>query len=162
MLAISRASLRSIFRSPSAVVFSFAFPLIFIIIFGFVGNSGFKLDVGISHGSDTSSILYQKISSHPSFNLVREESDSEMIHDLNKGRIDGILDIRPNPPGEGSYYTITIKTSASSRNTSLLISTLQSLIDKGTLSMLLQEHPMNTKGRRDKGGQAAWPALQVD
>ena len=34
MLAIAKASLRSIMRSPSAVVFTLAFPLIFILVFG--------------------------------------------------------------------------------------------------------------------------------
>ena len=40
MLAITKASLRSIFRSPSAVVFGFAFPFIFILVFGFIGDNG--------------------------------------------------------------------------------------------------------------------------
>jgi ABC-2 type transport system permease protein len=38
MLSITRASFRSIIRSPSAVVFSIAFPLIFILVFGFMSN----------------------------------------------------------------------------------------------------------------------------
>ena len=40
MLAITKASLKAIFRSPSAVVFSFVFPFIFILVFGFIGNNG--------------------------------------------------------------------------------------------------------------------------
>ena len=40
MFAITRASLKAIMRSPSAVIFSFVFPFIFILVFGFVGNSG--------------------------------------------------------------------------------------------------------------------------
>jgi len=40
MLAITKASFRAIFRSPSAVIFSFAFPLIFILVFGFIGGGG--------------------------------------------------------------------------------------------------------------------------
>ncbi len=40
MLAITRASLRSILRSPSAVIFSIAFPLIFILVFGFLSSGG--------------------------------------------------------------------------------------------------------------------------
>ena len=36
MLAITKASLRSTFRSPSAVIFSIAFPLIFILVFGII------------------------------------------------------------------------------------------------------------------------------
>ena len=38
MLAITKASLHAILRSPSAVIFSFAFPLIFILVFGFIGG----------------------------------------------------------------------------------------------------------------------------
>ena len=38
MLAITRGSLRATFRSPSAVIFSIAFPLIFILVFGFIGG----------------------------------------------------------------------------------------------------------------------------
>lgn len=48
MLAITRGSLRAIFRSPSAVLFSIAFPLIFILIFGFIGGGGRWNPVGIS------------------------------------------------------------------------------------------------------------------
>ena len=40
MFAITRASLKAVFRSPSAVIFSIAFPLIFILVFGFVGGGG--------------------------------------------------------------------------------------------------------------------------
>ncbi len=40
MMAITRASIKAMFRNPSAVVFSFAFPLIFILVFGFIGNWG--------------------------------------------------------------------------------------------------------------------------
>ena len=40
MLAISKASFKAIMRSPSTVVFSIFFPLIFILVFGFIGNSG--------------------------------------------------------------------------------------------------------------------------
>ena len=52
MLAITKASLRSIFRSPSAVIFSIAFPLIFILVFGFLGGGGTKLDIALAPGSD--------------------------------------------------------------------------------------------------------------
>lgn len=40
MLSITKASFRSILRSPSAVVFSIAFPLIFILVFGFIKVGG--------------------------------------------------------------------------------------------------------------------------
>ncbi|MFM6945240.1 MAG: ABC transporter permease, partial [Bacteroidota bacterium] len=36
--ALIKASLQSIFKSPSAIVFGVAFPLIFIMVFGFLGG----------------------------------------------------------------------------------------------------------------------------
>ena len=56
MLAITKASLRSISRSPSAVVFSFVFPFIFIIVFGFIGGgSGMQsYKFVMAAGADTS------------------------------------------------------------------------------------------------------------
>ncbi|HMP88495.1 MAG TPA: ABC transporter permease, partial [Lacibacter sp.] len=53
MLAITRASLRAIFRSPSAVIFSFGFPLIFILVFGFIGGGSPVVRIGFSPGSPT-------------------------------------------------------------------------------------------------------------
>ncbi|WP_432328425.1 hypothetical protein ACRQ5D_02735 [Mucilaginibacter sp. P25] len=53
-LAIAKASFRSILRSPSAVVFTLAFPLIFIIVFANIGGGGMSIDVGVAKGSDTS------------------------------------------------------------------------------------------------------------
>ena len=35
MVALTKAALKAIFRSPSAVVFSLVFPFIFILVFGF-------------------------------------------------------------------------------------------------------------------------------
>ena len=145
MLSITRGSLRSIFRSPSAVVFSFAFPLIFIVVFGFISNGGFKLDVGTASTCDTSNILYHKIASNPTIRITTNETDVELLRDLNKGRLDGILDIRPNTTGSGPYLTVNVKTSESSRNTPILLNTLQSIIDRGSLAVLLQQNPSMTK-----------------
>ena len=53
MLAITRASLRSMTRSPSAVVFSLAFPLVFIVVFGFIKSNTIQLDVSFAPETDT-------------------------------------------------------------------------------------------------------------
>lgn len=139
MLAITKASLRSIFRSPSAVVFSFAFPLIFILVFGFVGNSGFKLDVGIAQTCDTTNAVYEAILNNGQFRVYQHTPDKDLLADLNKGRIDGILDIQRNITGNGAPVTVVVKTSASSRNAALLLRMLQAMIDRGTVMTLSKQ-----------------------
>jgi ABC-2 type transport system permease protein len=56
--AIARASLISMLRSPTAVVFSLLFPVIFIVVFGsMVDNASLKMKIAFTPDSDTSNIV---------------------------------------------------------------------------------------------------------
>src|ERR1051325_8490200 len=96
MLAITKASLRSIFRSPSAVVFSFAFPLIFILVFGFVGGGGrISLRISLDNSSDTLNPVFRALKEVNGITIIKEE-DKQIIEDLEKGRITAIIKFRKN------------------------------------------------------------------
>ncbi|WP_298710785.1 ABC transporter permease [Chitinophaga sp.] len=113
MWAITRASIRAMFRSPSAVVFSLAFPLVFILVFGFIGGRSGTVRVGIDAASDTATIIYQHLSSAPKLQLVTGATQAEMEDDLRKGRLTAIIRIQGenlplNPPLD---YKIFVKSS---------------------------------------------------
>src|ERR1700761_9073518 len=95
-LAIAIASFRSIIRSPSAVVFSLVFPLIFIVVFANIGGSGVSVDVGVAKTCDTTNIVYKALKKVKMVNLITGQSTTDMNKDLSKGSIDAILDIRNN------------------------------------------------------------------
>jgi ABC-2 type transport system permease protein len=102
MMAITKASLRAVFRSPSAVVFSIAFPLIFILVFGFIGGgSRVSLNVAFDKNTDTANPIYGLIRNIPGLKLV-EKTGEELKEDLEKGRITAIINIQKsgltNPP----------------------------------------------------------------
>ncbi|WP_374951278.1 ABC transporter permease [Mucilaginibacter sp.] len=99
-LAIAKASFRSIIRSPSAVVFSLAFPLIFILVFANIGGSGVSVDVGVAKGCDTLNPVYQALKSNPVMHLIRDQAPDEMAKNLAKGSIDAIIDIKAYTPGK--------------------------------------------------------------
>jgi ABC-2 type transport system permease protein len=88
MLAITKGSLKAILRSPSAVVFSIAFPLIFILVFGFIGGGNGKTSVKIAmdQGSDTSSSIYAALSQINSIKIVKGD-EAFLLQELEKGRI---------------------------------------------------------------------------
>lgn len=98
-LAIAKASFRSILRSPSAVVFSLVFPLIFIVVFANIGGSGVTVDVGISKTCDTANFIYKVLQKSKLMNLIKDQSADEMNKNLSKGSIDAILDIKKNGIG---------------------------------------------------------------
>lgn len=100
-LAITKASLRSIFRSPSAVVFSLLFPLIFIVVFANIGGGAVTVDVGVAKGCDTTNQIYIALQNSKIVRLIKSQSDSAMQKNLAKGSIDAVIDIKNNIKGPG-------------------------------------------------------------
>ena len=111
MLAITKASLRAILRSPSTVAFTIGFPLVFILVFGFIGQSSVTVKAGLAPGTDTSTVLYKELARAKSLKLVNEPP-AEMEDDMVKGRITAILQITQKP-GQGPVpgYEVTVRTS---------------------------------------------------
>ncbi|KAA2243410.1 ABC transporter permease [Chitinophaga agrisoli] len=111
MMAITKGSLRAMFRSPSTVVFSIVFPLIFILVFGFIGNGAVTVKVGVAPGTDTASELFRGLSAAKSVKLVYE-SPAEMEDDMIKGRITAIVHVtRKAAQTAAPAYDIAVRTS---------------------------------------------------
>jgi len=126
-MAIAKASFRAITRSPSAVVFSLAFPLIFILVFGFIGGGGVTIDVGVAKDCDTSNPIYQALKHTKMIHLVETDSEAEMSKNLEKGTLDAVIDIKKNgdvkPP-----FTLNVQyTQASMEKGNILKSLLNAI-----------------------------------
>lgn len=129
MLAITKASLRAIFRSPSAVIFSFVFPLIFILVFGFIGGSGrINIRIAFDKQSNTANILYSTLKSIPGITVI-EKDDKQVLEDLEKGRITAVVNIQPGKDSLSQYST-ELKTSdaVNPQNIQVLKSILEGVI----------------------------------
>jgi len=116
MLAITKASLRSIIRSPSAIVFSIFFPLIFILVFGFIGGGGGPTyRIVLDSNSDTTNPVLDSLRSYKNVRFVNYTEDKTLQSDLNKGRITGILKIEKSiVPNSGFQYFVRFKTTTAS------------------------------------------------
>ena len=132
MLAITTASLRAIFRSPSAIVFSFIFPFIFIIVFGFIGgNNGVPVyKIAIDANADTTNALFDSIKTTNRIKIVRYSSAEEIRLDILKGKIAAVLDIQKSGVTVPAYYYRIHTTSASNDQWPQLMPVLNSIINK--------------------------------
>jgi ABC-2 type transport system permease protein len=134
MLAITKGALKAIFRSPSAVIFSIAFPLIFILVFGFIGGGGgapnYKLV--LESNSDTSNSVIAALKSIPNVKIVVPPSKDELASDLKKGRITGVIGVYKNASMDSiSPYRITFRsTTASGDKLSTFLPFLENVIGK--------------------------------
>ncbi|HTS45890.1 MAG TPA: ABC transporter permease [Puia sp.] len=131
MLAVSKASFRAIFRSPSAVTFSFGFPLIFILVFGFIGGGGVSVDIGMQRLADTNNYAILALLRNPLVHLVQKDS-VELRRDLEKGRIAAIISIDSvkTPTGYWQYQITPLTSSASGSQYPILRSFLAESIQR--------------------------------
>lgn len=102
LLAMAKASLKAILRSPSAVVFSLGFPLVILLVFGFIGDSTVSVKVGVDSATDTHSYLFQQLKQEKSVKLVSDMSPAEMKEELTKGHITAIIRIKDLPALAGA------------------------------------------------------------
>ena len=131
MLAISKASFRSIFRSPSAVAFSFGFPLIFILVFGFIGGGGTTVSFALKNQADSNNYVIKALLHSPIIKLSKEADTTEIRKNLEKGRIAAILSIDStiSPNGIPQYQVHSLTSSASSDKYPILKMALSQTIE---------------------------------
>lgn len=132
MLAITKASLHAIFRSPSAVVFGFAFPFIFILVFGFMGNNGAfsSYKIAVDNSADTTNELFKAIENSRGVIIKKYPDQKSLEKDLESGKIAGVINIQKNPETNPPYI-FTLKSTTSSNDQWPQFKTLvESIINK--------------------------------
>ena len=129
LFSITKASLRAILRSPSTVLFSLAFPLIFILVFGFIGGGGkVSFSIAIDKSSDTLNPVYLALKNVSGINIVNKTGE-ELKEDIEKGRVTAVINIQKNK-AQTPPYIINLKTSESvnPQNLQVLKSIIRSII----------------------------------
>ncbi|MEY2596155.1 MAG: hypothetical protein RI965_1427 [Bacteroidota bacterium] len=127
-MAIAKASLSSIFRSPSAVIFSFLFPIIFILVFGFLSSSSPVIKIAFDPASSNNNELYKLLIEKSSLKIIAA-SKVKSLNELTRGHITAILNIKEmNPTGFPRYAVELTTSSAAADRIGLLQSVIQQVI----------------------------------
>lgn len=126
-LALAKASFRSIMRSPSAVVFTLAFPLIFILVFGFLGGGGTKVDIAVAPQSDLQNPIIIALEKMPIVRLTKNDSEINIKTNLEKGNYDALIDVQKNKEALPAFITTVKYTSASMDKGNILKSILNEI-----------------------------------
>ncbi len=101
---LARYAFRATIRNKTSLFFGFIFPLVFVSIFGLLGNTGSKIDLGYIQTVDQQSPLYQavsKIASSANAPINLEEIPADQVdQQLKQAKVDGILEpASGNPAG---------------------------------------------------------------
>jgi len=115
MLAITKGSLKAILRNPSAIAFSFGFPLVFILVFGFIGGGPPSVSIALANQRDTASSVIRGLLHSRMIRLTGDRDSAMVRQDLVKGRIAAILfvDSARSSAGVRQFTIHTLTSSAS-------------------------------------------------
>jgi len=149
-VAMLKASFRSILSHPSALVFSFLFPVIFIFIFGSFGNgNGVHYYVAVSDYSDTANEVYDSIRNNPLITIVQYRNadgstdTAARRKDLEKDKITAVVSIKKITDSSGNkrYVILDTLTTASGN----AITALQQIFSGITNSIALRTVPSSQR-----------------
>ncbi len=108
MQALIKASLQSILKSPSAIIFTIAFPLVFILVFGFLKNrTAMEISLGKVSTCDTNNAIYLALKQNPDIKWINVDS-AGMKTGLERGKIAAAINIKVNPQGQKPKYSIEV------------------------------------------------------
>ncbi|WP_346238935.1 ABC transporter permease [Niabella insulamsoli] len=114
--AVTKASFKAIFSQPSALFFSFLFPIVFILIFGAFSDrppSPFRVAIGAN--SDTANLLFDSLKSSSRVKIVDYAGDTaRQNEDLIKGSIAALVNIKRVNIDSGVYYQVDLLSSEAS------------------------------------------------
>lgn len=133
-LTITWMSFRAQTRNKSTFFFGFLFPLVFISIFGLIGNTTSQVTVGIPQHSDQNNVIIQTLRKQ---NFLKIENDTleSLNQKLTQGKISSIISVTPlsaNPP----RYSVHIKNStASPQEAATVTSYMNGIIDQTNLRL---------------------------
>jgi len=149
-MAILKASFRSILSTPSALVFSFLFPVIFIFIFGSFGDgNGVHYNIAISDNSDTSNEVYDSIKTNAlisivSFKKADGSTDTAARNAaLVKDKISAVVNIRKETDTAGKSHYIIRDTSTNASGNA--IGALQEIFSNITNKIALKSVDQHTR-----------------
>ncbi len=109
--ALCIAALRSISKSPSSVIFTIAFPLIFILVFGFLGNTNiFSTSIAFSTNSQMDNPIVKNLSNDKNFKIIKAPTNAKLNDLLAAGDIAAILEIHKS---SGNALLIQMRTASS-------------------------------------------------
>src|SRR5690606_39043367 len=92
-----------------AIFFSIAFPLIFILVFGFLGGGGsYSLSVAPALHTDTDNPLFQTLKNVPALRWKEAATQEDIDRLMKEGELVATIGVRENPQGAASRHTAFI------------------------------------------------------
>jgi ABC-2 type transport system permease protein len=109
LLTLTKYSFLANVRNPATVFFGIAFPLIFIMVFGLLGEGGQSYEIGVSENSVKTGPVYDALDKIDVIELETNKSDAQMQEELGKGQIPAVMTITEKQVNDQVVYDVDLQ-----------------------------------------------------
>lgn len=132
--ALAWYAFRAQTRNPASFAFGFIFPVVFISVFGLIGNSTQKITVGIPDDTNKKNVVVENLQKQ-NFVTIEEGSQDQLQKRLTQGKIAGIVTVEEKKTDQPTYTVNLTVSSADPISKSSIISLLQGITDQTNLKL---------------------------
>ena len=119
-------------RNPGTFAFGFLFPVVFISIFGLIGNSTTPLSIGFPTGSNVNNPIVSIIQKQ-SYVKIQTGSESQLEKDMKQGNLSGIITVKQISQTPPKYLVGVTTSSANQQIASAITSMVTEIVDQQNL-----------------------------
>ena len=155
MFVMARYALVAQTRNPATLIFGFLFPLIFVIVFGFIGNSTFSAAIGVPDDAQANNPIYVALGNIPAAHVTHSD-EATLEQQLRQGKIDAILRVRQTGTGQPSTYAADVVTStANVQKSAATVALIDGVINNVDLRLLGATTPPISISQKQVSGRQA-------
>jgi ABC-2 type transport system permease protein len=137
-------------RNKATLAFGFIFPLVFITVFGLLGNTGVSVSLGVVDGAPANPVT-EAVKNISVFKITKGSS-ADLKQRLRIGKLDGVLDVSTKPNGAG--YAISLFTSSANPQISgTAVSIISGVVDQANLQLAHVTEPALSFSQSQISGQ---------
>lgn len=119
-------------RNPATFAFGFLFPVVFISIFGLIGNSPQTLTVGLPSNSDLTNPIIQSVKQQK-FVKTQIASEKDLETEMKQGKLSGIVSIQQTSQEPVKYQVHVITSIANPQEGANLLALINETVDQANL-----------------------------
>jgi ABC-2 type transport system permease protein len=138
-LAVIKYATIAAARNRATVAFGFIFPLVFITVFGLLGNSSISVKLGVVEHNVTDPIG-QTVAKIDALKVSTGSSDA-LKEQLKIGKLDAVLDVAPKADVPGGFTATLFTSNANPQVSATATSLISGIVDKINLQMAQVQNP---------------------
>ncbi len=151
-LSMTYYALRAQTRNPATFAFGFIFPVVFITVFGLIGNTPQNYTIGIPNTSVSNNPITKTLTGQ-SFIRVEQGSREYLEGQLRVGKIASIISVSRSSQNPPRYSVSLVTTRANPQQSAAVTTIISSVVDKANLALSAVKNPPITLSQQEVAGR---------